>query len=58
MDKINKRRVFIVLLFLAIIGYMLSSKKKKEASQKEVPAKIDEKKQLNSSENKLHYNFK
>ena len=39
MDKKLKRRAFLILLFLAIIGYVLSSKKKKEATQEKIPAK-------------------
>ncbi|WP_298507307.1 T9SS type A sorting domain-containing protein [uncultured Kordia sp.] len=38
-DKTRKRRVFIILLFLAIIGYVISSKKKAEAAEEKVPAK-------------------
>jgi len=43
-DRTRKRRVFIILLFLAIIGYMISSKKKKEAAEEKTPTeKLQEK---------------
>ncbi|WP_430410711.1 T9SS type A sorting domain-containing protein [Kordia sp.] len=38
MDRKKKRRIFYILLFLAIVGYMLSSKSKKETKEK-VPEK-------------------
>lgn len=39
MDRTKKRRIFYILLFLAIIGYILSSKHKKEKAQQKVPEK-------------------
>ncbi|WP_298424087.1 T9SS type A sorting domain-containing protein [uncultured Kordia sp.] len=39
MDRTKKRRIFYILLFLAIVGYVLNSKSKKESQKEEVPEK-------------------
>ncbi|MEM6721296.1 MAG: hypothetical protein AAF611_18355 [Bacteroidota bacterium] len=54
MDSTKKRRIIYILLFLAIIGYMISVKQRKEAQQEKSRIEAEDKKNPQAYDEKVN----